>query len=113
MDHLSRSWFSGNVRALDFFVTLGYIVSMVYGVILSPSARKTLRRLQPKLAQRIVEKLKTVAKDPYGQHNNVTALQGSEGYRLRVGDWRIIYELQDSRLVLYAVEIGPRGGIYQ
>lgn len=113
MDHLSRSWFSGNVRALDFFVTLGYILPMGYEVVFSPAADKTLHQLQPKLANRIVTKLEEVARNPYGQHNNVTKLQGRGGYRLRVGDWRVIYELQDNRLILFAVEIGSRGGIYQ
>jgi hypothetical protein len=33
------------------------------------------------------------------------------GYRLRVGDWRVIHELQDERLVMLVLEVGPRGGI--
>jgi len=53
-----------------------------------------------------------VAANPYARHNNVTRLQGREGYRLRIGDWRVIYELHDDRLELWALEVGPRGGIY-
>lgn len=86
---------------------------MSYRVTYSPEARKTLKKLQPKLALRIHAKLEEVAAAPYAQHNNVTKLQGREGYRLRVGDWRVIYHLHDDRLVLDAVEIGSRGGIYQ
>lgn len=49
---------------------------------------------------------------PYAPNNNLTKLQGHDGYRLRIGDWRVIYELQDDRLVMLVLEVGPRGGIY-
>ena len=47
--------------------------------------------------------------DPQSQANNVTALAGREGIRLRVGDWRVI--MQDGE-VLDVLKIGPRGGVY-
>jgi mRNA interferase RelE/StbE len=56
--------------------------------------------------------IKQVAIDPYATHSNVTKLQGRDGYRLRVGDWRVIYELHDDRLQLRVLEVGARGGIY-
>lgn len=76
------------------------------------SFAKELFRLPVNGQRRIVEKIKEVAADPYGRHNNVTKLQGREGYRLRIGDWRVIYELHDDQLELWALEVGPRGGIY-
>jgi ketopantoate reductase len=39
--------------------------------------------------------------NPYAPNNNLTRLQGREGYRLRIGQWRVIYELHDDR--------GPQG----
>lgn len=58
-------------------------------------------------------KIKEVAADPYAPNNNLTKLQGRDAaYRLRVGDWRVIYELYDDRLVMVILEVGPRGGIY-
>lgn len=57
-------------------------------------------------------KIKEVAADPYAPNNNLTKLQGRDGYRLRVGDWRVIYELQDERLVMLVLDMGPRGDIY-
>jgi len=62
--------------------------------------------------RRILGKIKAVAADPYASHNNVTKLQRRDGYRLRVGDGRVIYELHDDRLELWALEVEPRGGIY-
>ncbi len=62
--------------------------------------------------KRIVAKIRQVAADPYSPNRNVTKLQGRDGYRLRVGDWRIIYELDAGRLLMLVVEMGARGGIY-
>ena len=84
----------------------------MYKVVTTKSFAKALSRLPVNLQKRIVEKIKAVAADPYASHNNVTKLQGRDGYRLRIGDWRVIYELHDDRLELWALEVGPRGGIY-
>jgi mRNA interferase RelE/StbE len=84
----------------------------VYAVVTTKSFAKALVRLPLNWQKRIVEKIKKVAADPYAKHNNVTQLQGRDGYRLRVGGWRVIYELHDDRLELWALEVGARGGIY-
>ncbi|WP_079731712.1 type II toxin-antitoxin system RelE family toxin [Novosphingobium mathurense] len=74
------------------------------------AAIKTLRRMPANVSVRIVEKVNAYAADPASQANNVTALSGREGIRLRVGDWRVI---MDDGTVLAVLEIGPRGGIYK
>jgi mRNA interferase RelE/StbE len=74
-----------------------------------PAARKALRRMPANTALRIVGKIEDYAADAASQANNVTALQGRDGIRLRVGDWRVI--MHDGE-VLDILEIGPRGGIY-
>jgi mRNA interferase RelE/StbE len=86
---------------------------MSYEVIIPPKAKKTLRKLQPKRRQQILQKLEALAKDPYAPNNNVKALTGSPYYRLRVADYRILYELHDGKLQLLVIEIGTRGDIYQ
>lgn len=73
------------------------------------SALKTLRRIPANHARRIVGKIEAYAADPESQANNVTALKGRAGIRLRVGDWRVI---MDDDVVLEVLDIGPRGGIY-
>jgi len=57
-------------------------------------------------------KIREVAVNSYAPNNNLTKLQGQDGYRLRVGDWRVIYELEDDQLVMQVLEVGPRGGIH-
>ena len=84
----------------------------MYTVVATKAFAKELSRLPVNWQKRIVEKIKEVATDPYARHNNATKLQGREGYRLRIGDWRVIYELHDDRLELWALEVGARGGIY-
>lgn len=73
------------------------------------AAAKALRRMPANVARRIVAKVEAYADDPSSQQNNVKALRGREGIRLRVGDWRIIMMDGD---VLDILDIGPRGGIY-
>jgi len=84
----------------------------VYKVVTTKSFARALFRLPAIWQKRIVEKVREVAADPYARHNNVAKLQGRNGYRPRIGDWRVIYELHDDRLELWTLEVGPRGGIY-
>jgi mRNA interferase RelE/StbE len=76
-------------------------------------AEKALIAMPRTTALLIREKLRQLANDPYASNNNVTKLHGREGYRLRVGDWRVIYEIRDDRLIVMVLDIGPRGGIYK
>lgn len=74
-------------------------------------ALKALRRMPADTAQRIIGKIEQYAQEPETQANNVTALKGREGIRLRVGDWRVI--MNDDGVVLAVLEIGPRGRVYE
>ncbi len=84
----------------------------MYRVVTTKTFAKALARLPLNWQKRIVAKIKEVAVDPHAPNNNLTKLQGRDGYRLRVGDWRVVYELQDDRLVMLVLDVGPRGGIY-
>lgn len=74
-------------------------------------ALKALRRMPADMAQRIIAKIEQYAEEPESQANNVKALKGREGIRLRVGDWRVI--MNDDGVVLAVLEIGPRGSVYE
>jgi mRNA interferase RelE/StbE len=77
----------------------------------SAQARKTLRKMQPKTAARILDGMAKLAEDPERTDLDVKKLSGREGYRLRVGDWRVIYT--NDGLVLAVERIGPRGDVYK
>ena len=79
-------------------------------ILYRTAARKALRRMPTNTALRIVSKIESYANDPASLSANVKALQGREGIRLRVGDWRVI--MLDNE-VLDILDIGPRGGIYE
>lgn len=74
------------------------------------AAIRALRRMPANIATLIRSKIEAYAIDPASQANNIKALRGRNGIRLRVGDWRII--MDDQGNVLAVLEIGPRGGIY-
>jgi mRNA interferase RelE/StbE len=85
----------------------------MYEIVFSRQVLKTLRKLPGDLVQRMREKLEQIAADPHGQHKNATKLTNRPGYRLRVGDWRIIYEVQDDQLRILVLKIAPRGEVYR
>ena len=84
----------------------------MFTVVTTKSFNKAIARLPANWQKRIVAKIKEVAANPYAPNNNLTKLQGRDAYRLRVGGWRVIYELHEDRLVMLILEVGPRGGIY-
>ena len=61
----------------------------------------------------IREKLEVIAADPYADHPNAKKLQGREGYRLRVGDWRVIYAIQNEKLMILVLKVASRGEAYK
>lgn len=75
------------------------------------AAIKTLRRMPANAAKAIRGKIDAYAADPSSQANNVKKLRGRRGYRLRVGDWRVIFDSNGDVLDILAV--GPRGGVYE
>ena len=85
----------------------------MYEIEFSREARRRQKRLPRDLVDRIRAKLSQIAADPYAQHNNVTALTGSTYFRLRIGDWRVIYDVQDDRLIILVIRIRPRGEAYR
>lgn len=84
----------------------------MYRVLTTKQFDKRLAGLPVNWQKRIVTKIREVAADPYAPNHNLKKLQGRDGYRLRVGDWRIIYELQDDQLIMLVLELDTRGGIY-
>ena len=84
----------------------------MYLVQFRKEALRFLERQDEKTAGRILEKIKELAKDPYAPNNNVKKLTGRDGYRLRIGNIRAIYDIYDKVLVIDVLEIGFRGAIY-
>lgn len=86
---------------------------MAYRIEMTPAAERQLKALRSKtLQQRIVDhiiKLETNPRPP-----GIENMKGSvDQYRLRVGDYRIIYQIEDQALIILVVKIGHRKDIYR
>ena len=80
---------------------------MAYEVIVKPSAAKAIRKLDRTSQRRIVRLLDRLAEHP--RPEGVVKMQGEENlWRLRIGDYRLIYEIHDDRLVVLVLRVGHR-----
>jgi mRNA interferase RelE/StbE len=79
----------------------------------SKAARRSLKAMPRNTARLILEKIEALAADPMAPNNNVRKLTNHPGYRLRVGDWRIVYIVHEQALLIAVVRIAPRGDVYQ
>jgi len=82
-------------------------------VLYRREALRSLKKLPLDVRTRIREKIGQLADAPQSLSGNVKKLKGRDGYRLRVGDWRVIYEWQGGcPVILVVLDVGPRGRIY-
>ncbi|WP_427134922.1 type II toxin-antitoxin system RelE family toxin [Pseudarthrobacter sp. S9] len=85
---------------------------MSYAVQVAPAAVRQLRKLSPDPRRRIQAAIELLAETP--RPPGAKKLSGSSGdWRVRTGDYRIIYEIQDARLIVLVVAVGHRRDIYQ
>jgi mRNA interferase RelE/StbE len=85
----------------------------VYKINYTTQAAKALLKMPRNTARLIRKKLEQVAEDPFASIPNAKKLQGRPGYRLRIGDWRVIYEIDKEEIVILVLKIAPRGEVYR
>jgi len=76
-------------------------------------ARNYLARLPYKIKLKIVGKLHEIKENPDDPNLDIDRLKGGLGYRLRIGQYRIIYTRNDLELIIEVVKIRPRGDVYK
>lgn len=86
---------------------------MAYQVSILPEALRTLTKLDEGVRRRVAAKIDQLAENP--RPSGAKALQGDrKGYlRIRVGDWRVVYRVEDDKLLVLVVRIGHRGEVYR
>jgi mRNA interferase RelE/StbE len=82
-----------------------------YRIEFRPAAVRELRKMDRSTQPRIRGAIELLAQDPRPPASR--PLRGREGYRLRVGDYRIIYTINDGILLVVVVTIGHRRDVYQ
>ncbi|MBM3309181.1 MAG: type II toxin-antitoxin system RelE/ParE family toxin [Candidatus Altiarchaeales archaeon] len=83
---------------------------MAYMIVFSESALKQLKKLDRELQERITAVLERIRLRP---EVYVRKLVGEPGYRLRVGDYRVIVDLDKEHLLVLVIKIGHRKSIYK
>jgi mRNA interferase RelE/StbE len=78
-------------------------------VELSPKAAKYLTRLNEPIKGRIKIALHKLSNEP--PQGDIKAMSGQDGYRLRIGGYRILFGIKDNKIVI--IDIGLRGQIYK
>ncbi len=83
---------------------------MSYEVILSEKAKKQLAKLEKSVQVRIIAALERIRIRP---QNYISKLVGDQGYKYRVGNYRIILDLDNENLYILVIKIGHRKNIYK
>ena len=83
----------------------------VYSIFFKESARKELETIPKRDLQRIMERVAGLADDP--RPHGSEKLTGQERYRIRQGNYRIVYSIQDIGLTVWVVKIGHRREVYR
>ena len=84
---------------------------MRYRVILPKSVQKALDRLPDEVVKRVLARLAQLETDP--RPADVKKLKGREAWRIRVGDYRVIYEIHDRQLQILVITVGHHREIYR
>lgn len=82
-----------------------------YRVEVRPAAIRALRKLDPKVRPRIEGAIALLAEDPRPPASR--PITGRPAYRVRIGDYRIIYTIQDDLLLVVVVALGHRRDVYR
>ena len=85
---------------------------MVYQIELSPRAWRDFKKLPAQIRKRIESHIDALAPDP--RPHGVVKLSGEENlWRIRIGAYRVIYEIHDDRLIVLVVKIAARKEVYR
>ncbi len=83
-----------------------------YRLFLKPSAAKEIEAIPTKKdRQRVVSRIRSLATDP--RPPGCQKLSGAEKYRVRQGRYRILYTIEDDRLIVFVVRVGDRRDVYR
>jgi mRNA interferase RelE/StbE len=88
---------------------------MSYRLLLHKSVTKFLEKCPDKQRQDIKQKLELLKQNPYANEQlDIKPMQGYENlYRLRIGQYRLVYQIKQDELIIFILKAGNRGDIYK
>lgn len=87
---------------------------MMWQVIVSQEVEKKLALIQKTERERIIRAIKALGLGLRQSMQDIKPLKGQEdSWRMRVGKWRVIFEVIESEVVISVISFGPRGDIYK
>jgi len=84
---------------------------MRFQIIWSESAANELKKLDRTLSKRIFNKVSQLSENPY--NFDVIKMVGDPYFRLRVGDYRVVFDIQNDQLRILIIKVGHRKNIYR
>jgi mRNA interferase RelE/StbE len=84
---------------------------MAYGIRYATGVERTLRRFPRHVQRRVLERIGLLSDNP--RPPGSIKLAGRENYRIRVGDYRIIYAIHDDQLIVLVIDVGHRRDVYR
>ncbi len=82
-----------------------------YKIEFAKSAQKELKKLEPTIRLRISKSIYNLSHDP--RKGNVRPMVGTKSWRLRVAEYKIIYDIFDKKLTILIIKVGHRKDIYR
>ena len=83
---------------------------MSYSLFIEKSAQKELSKIPHPDRKKIIAAIKILENDPHPAGSK--KLSGRAAWRMRIGNYRVIYEINDDKLIILVVKIGHRQGVY-
>jgi mRNA interferase RelE/StbE len=85
----------------------------MYRIIIHSQAKKKLLSLPPVPRTKIAEQIHKLGKNPNDERLDIKPMNGSSAFRLRVGDWRVIFSKNVQLKIIGIEKIGARGDVYK
>ena len=84
---------------------------MTYRIEYTTAAARQLRQLDRPVQRQLVDAIDALADEP--RPNGCLRLTGREGWRMRVGRYRVLYDISDGRLTVTVIRLGHRRDVYE
>jgi mRNA interferase RelE/StbE len=84
---------------------------MNYKIELKPAAKKQLKKINSKNQEKILDKIYLLSENPYPQ--NSKSLKARDDRSMRVGNYRVIYDVYENKLVILVLKVGDRKDVYK